>query len=1561
MFTKVRNPLKKSITLLLAAILVVGIFPTMMPAHILGSTNEIAPQPAYEIIPPPLHDPVGGSGPFTWEQFNGRLGEWNQVRHNYIRPHVLVGSTEPDPGPPFDPGDYSLLMTQRPNANNDRLMQWLAFEEGVEYEFSVWLNGRANVNFSVGAAYPPNPAWTAATFNNALIDTNNEWQLFTWTFTPTANGSADFIIGGIGGAGAHLLINSPTFVRADGGPNMLGNSSFRDGHANWAPGWTWGNRWPGQFPASGWDIYEHNPGGNGNGEFNPGRRSLLLQGNGANMGPEQSGFPWNPPYNAGSTGYFDISLWVKGQAESFRITASGSNPAGTFVLFEAQNINYNEWTQLTATNVFMPTWPSIALRGISTEGLLIDNIALTPLAPGTGTGISRIQIRNGGFEDGSDQWLGWENAAAGWIEPGSPWSVYQHPTDGVIPPPPEQPAGITSPVMRIATDENVLFVTVEGGERDTRNIYFISIDGAPEGYTRQWRPNVHYIVANSYLFRVTGDHHTDTPEFVENAVRLGRVRMEYHTDHTIMTLNLDQIGNPNPEDISISWQGWHVVRTGHPVTGLIASQTELFLPSNPRRLLPLTAEPFARPATGPNTVRPSEYYGIIFNPMIGGGSNLSSGGPTPGQMMAYAYVSWRDLQPERGVLDLDGVRMYSVGHYPVLGPNGDQWPATRAPLITNALEYFAEMGAYVNLRFIMDYPAPGMGSTPEVAMQQLRNRSIADIPCWLIEAMREEYIDPRTGQPYGRPYGLRTDQTQIQAELGWFPDDHWGPEGVWYVSLPQISGGFGLAPRYDHHLLLYYHEQVINALAEEIARPGSPWNAVANVQIGSLGHWGEFHNWPTPNSGQMPHMYVVNQFIQHYVDAFAYNPNVQLAIRYAFPIATQTYWMGQFHDEVAHTSHAQQINTFLGVNANFPELGNASWGTSYNVAAGSQGRFNAALIDAAIPDGPRFPELFPNQAARTAASRDPAWWMYAFSGGEYGDQSAPVGSNAPGVLKDYHPGGGTGQVAWVGIMNAIRTFRYSHTSNMAPRGPEAGFTNADNAASQRTHKNNDALFDNMGYRFVIEEFTADLNNLQAGATVNANMAVWNRGVAPFYRAWPLEVSFIDANGQVAGRYIVSTDRTTGVDIRTWLPRHGQINNALNRETGAFDRTYAAFNGRNVVNFQFQVPSNLNSGAYTVAIAILDPVLRGHEPGIKFANHNASDMPHRQDMRLLLAENVNVASGAVNFRIVNFDINYPGGTNPDAIQVVAGEYVYLPTTTRAGYTFAGWFTEAIGGTRISTAGNMYVPATNASTLFAQWRANEITEFNASFNIFNNGPGGSPSRPNASLEAANTIRMWTQLNGANTPFYLAAEDTIVAIDQDGNDAMEFVRVAQMWAEGQGWQDYFAAIDINKDGAWQYINFYITVHGQTVHVLLANANFVARTVSFDIFNNGPTGSPSRPNASLAASNTIRMWTQLDGVNTPFHIAAEDTIVATDQDGNDATEFIRITQMWVAGQGWQDYFASIDINKNGAWQYINFYITAHGQTIHVLLANGNYNPFNTTYEALDEETVPADYSYTS
>ena len=97
----------------------------------------------------------------------------------------------------------------------------------------------------------------------------------------------------------------------------------------------------------------------------------------------------------------------------------------------------------------------------------------------------------------------------------------------------------------------------------------------------------------------------------------------------------------------------------------------------------------------------------------------------------------------------------------------------------------------------------------------------------------------------------------------------------------------------------------------------------------------------------------------------------------------------------------------------------------------------------------------------------------------------------------------------------------------------------------------------------------------------------------------------------------------------------------------------------------------------------------------------------------------------NEYIVSFDAT--GGTSPVSIKVIYNaKYSTLPTTSRTGYTFIGWYTAASGGTKI-TGDSTYSTASN-QTLYAQWKANNYTlTFNAN--------GGSVSKSSATVACGN----------------------------------------------------------------------------------------------------------------------------------------------------------------------------------------------------------------------------------
>ncbi len=82
-----------------------------------------------------------------------------------------------------------------------------------------------------------------------------------------------------------------------------------------------------------------------------------------------------------------------------------------------------------------------------------------------------------------------------------------------------------------------------------------------------------------------------------------------------------------------------------------------------------------------------------------------------------------------------------------------------------------------------------------------------------------------------------------------------------------------------------------------------------------------------------------------------------------------------------------------------------------------------------------------------------------------------------------------------------------------------------------------------------------------------------------------------------------------------------------------------------------------------------------------------------------------AQWKANNYTVTFNANEGSCSTPSKSVTYAGTYGTLPTPTRTGYTFTGWYTAKSGGTKITA--DTKVTITAAQTLYAQWKANTYT--------------------------------------------------------------------------------------------------------------------------------------------------------------------------------------------------------------------------------------------------------------
>jgi len=333
-----------------------------------------------------------------------------------------------------------------------------------------------------------------------------------------------------------------------------------------------------------------------------------------------------------------------------------------------------------------------------------------------------------------------------------------------------------------------------------------------------------------------------------------------------------------------------------------------------------------------------------------------------------------------------------------------------------------------------------------------------------------------------------------------------------------IEWGKGFSPNYNNPKIIAYHKVLIAELAKRYDNDPR----IAFIELGSIGHWGEWH---TYNLGggtgniPFPKIEVTDQYVYPYLNEFK---NKMLMMRRPYHLARDNK-MGLYNDGFG--DHTQTYNYFN----DWIQNGYTWWLTN---------EYHPAMPD---------------------------YWKYAPSGGEL--------INYPGTI--YLQDSTIGET--------LRQARDSHTSWLGPSCP------AHLVPGNSYQKNMDALSKTMGYRFVLESVSHQ-SEAAAGSTLSVNMDWNNKGVAPFYFRWPLELSLIDSNGNVA------VSGLTNEDIRTWLP------------------------GIKSVSHLLDIPSDLTPGTYTLAAAIIDP--ETGKPGINLAINGRNS-----DGRYLLSD-VKVVSSTV---------------------------------------------------------------------------------------------------------------------------------------------------------------------------------------------------------------------------------------------------------------------------------------------------------------------------------------------
>ena len=151
----------------------------------------------------------------------------------------------------------------------------------------------------------------------------------------------------------------------------------------------------------------------------------------------------------------------------------------------------------------------------------------------------------------------------------------------------------------------------------------------------------------------------------------------------------------------------------------------------------------------------------------------------------------------------------------------------------NYFEEWTKNDVYLILRVVMDSPS---------------DKEHADIPEWLLEKVNGTYYDTEYGK--------------------------------------------GFSPDYADETLIAYHEKLIQALASRYRDD----ERIAFIQLGSLGHWGEWHI--HSDIGEFVKSEISDRYVQHYIDNF---DSSMLMMRRPFDIAQENH-MGLYNDSFGKPS-----------------------------------------------------------------------------------------------------------------------------------------------------------------------------------------------------------------------------------------------------------------------------------------------------------------------------------------------------------------------------------------------------------------------------------------------------------------------------------------------------------------------------------------------------------------------------------------------------------------------------------------------------------------------------------
>ena len=121
--------------------------------------------------------------------------------------------------------------------------------------------------------------------------------------------------------------------------------------------------------------------------------------------------------------------------------------------------------------------------------------------------------------------------------------------------------------------------------------------------------------------------------------------------------------------------------------------------------------------------------------------------------------------------------------------------------------------------------------------------------------------------------------------------------------------GMGFSPDYSNPVFIEYHRKAIAALGQRYGQDGF----FAFLELGSLGHWGEWHT--HPDLAPLPPEPIRDLYVRHYLDAF---PQTHLLMRRPFKVA-ETFSLGLYNDMTGDPIQTETWLAWINENSSTPQ------------------------------------------------------------------------------------------------------------------------------------------------------------------------------------------------------------------------------------------------------------------------------------------------------------------------------------------------------------------------------------------------------------------------------------------------------------------------------------------------------------------------------------------------------------------------------------------------------------------------------------------------------------------